>query len=295
MMVGDVDQIPSIGPGRILGELIESKVIPTTILTKVHRQAQGSLIITNANRVKHGRMLTTSHEIGANSGIALRDDFFLTTANDENKVVNMLKEAYQKRIPGLIKRDGTPINPARDVLLICPQKTGTLGVRNINKVLQELLNPNLTGAHTLSIKRGGKDFEIRLKDRVIVTKNLNQRYLVNGDIGTVTSISASSFVARFDGGREFEFKPDNFGNVDLGYSITVHKSQGSQAPMVIALFHSAAPMMRQRNLFYTAITRPEDYLWVIGKPHIIKSCIENDTPRDRLTRLKSLLTAPDRT
>ncbi len=276
VLVGDVDQLPSVGPGSVLRDLIDSQTIPVVRLVEVFRQAAGSRIITNAHRILAGRM----PEPAPASDTALTDFYFIER-NQPADIVSTLIGVVRDRIP---KRFG--LDPLRDVQVLTPQNRGTLGVRELNVVLQDALNPGQSTAD--SIEKFGIRF--RTGDKVIQTRNNYDKDAFNGDIGRVTALDATEqeLTVDFDG-RSVTYDFGELDEIAPAYAITVHKSQGSEFPAVVIPLASQQFLLLQRNLLYTAVTRGRKLVVIIGETRALQRAIHNDQREARWGGLRARL------
>jgi exodeoxyribonuclease V alpha subunit len=281
ILVGDDDQLPSINPGCILRDALLSGVVPTIKLTQLMRQAADSLIAQNAASIRDGNRITYP-EPGVVS------DFPFTK---ESKGLGYVLRNLIKRLPQLTKADGTNYDILKDVQVLSPVYRGEWGCLNINSELQRLLNPPAPSKEEHKRNRND-DWTFREGDKIIITKNNREAGVVNGDIGVLTRITKSggvTFSISLED-HDITLTGDALFSIQLAYCITVHKAQGSEAPMVIAIFvKGTPPMMRQRNMLYTAITRAREMLWLVADKYTVKQCIENNQPNQRKTQLQELL------
>jgi len=273
ILVGDVDQLPSVGPGSVLRDIIDSGVMPVCTLTEVFRQAAQSAIISNSHRVNRGEM-----PLWPRVGDDVETDFYFVNAEEPEKGVELVLKLLRERIPGRFHFD-----PMDDVQVITPMQRGELGVRNLNLVIQEALNPSGEG-----VERYGWTF--RPGDKVMQIVNDYQKDVFNGDIGRVMRIDheEQSIQVRYDN-RMVEY---DFGELDelmLSYVITTHKSQGSEYPCVIIPMHSQHYMLLQRNLLYTAITRGKNLVVLVGTVKAIAIAVKRMEARRRVTTLAERL------
>ena len=240
ILVGDVDQLPSVGPGTVLHDLIESGAVPVVRLTEVFRQAAGSQIITNAHRIRCGQMPDVR-------GADTSSDFHFIERDEPEKIAATLVTLVQERIPKRFRLD-----PIRDVQVLCPMNRGSLGVRELNTALQRVLNPVRPGES--AVERFGWRFQIR--DKVIQTENDYDKEVFNGDIGIIERIDPveHEVTIRFDE-RLVKYDYGELDEVALAYAITIHKSQGSEFRAVVIPLATQHYMLLQRNLIYTGITR----------------------------------------
>ncbi|HOJ09127.1 MAG TPA: ATP-dependent RecD-like DNA helicase [Clostridiales bacterium] len=267
ILVGDVDQLPSVGAGNALKDIINSGVVDVVCLTRIFRQALGSAIITNAHRINKGEFPVLR---GGRD-----NDFFFIEEEDPQKIVEIIKELCAKRLPGYYKAD--PIN---DIQVLSPMQRGETGAFNLNQVLQETLNPS-----EICIKYGGTTY--RLNDKVMQIKNNYDKNVFNGDIGLITSIDMEdkTLVITFDG-NDVEYDVTELDEVLLAYATTVHKSQGSEYKIVVAPLTTQHYMMLQRNLVYTCVTRAKKVLVLVGTKKAIGIAVSNDKTQKRNTMLE---------
>jgi exodeoxyribonuclease V alpha subunit len=274
IMVGDVDQLPSVGPGNALRDLIDSGVVPVVRLTEVFRQAATSKIITSAHLIRLGKMpeLRT-----AESG----SDFYFIERDTPEEIAATLVRLVQDRIP-----KGHSLDPIRDIQVLCPMNRGSIGVRELNTVLQSALNPVRPGEP--AAERFGWRFQVR--DKVIQTENDYKKEVFNGDIGTIEKIDQveQELSIRFDD-RLVTYDFGELDEVSLAYAVTIHKSQGSEFPAVVIPIAMQHYMLLQRNLIYTGITRAKRLLVVVGQKKALGLAVRNDQSRKRYSGLLSSL------
>ncbi|MGC8551004.1 MAG: SF1B family DNA helicase RecD2 [Acidobacteriaceae bacterium] len=277
IMVGDVDQLPSVGPGNVLRDLIESGVIPVVRLTEVFRQASASKIITNAHLVRQGKMpeLRTAET---------STDFYFIERDTPEDIAATLTRLVQDRIPSAHK-----VNAIRDVQVLCPMNRGSIGVRELNIALQERLNPVRPGEP--AAERFGWRFQAR--DKVIQTENDYSKEVFNGDIGTIEKIDPveQEVLIRFDD-RLVTYDFGELDEVSLAYAVTIHKSQGSEFPVVVIPVAMQHYMLLQRNLIYTGMTRAKKLLVLVGQKKALGLAVRNDQSRKRYSGLLSSLKQP---
>ena len=274
ILVGDVDQLPSVGPGTVLHDLIESGVVPTVRLTEVFRQAANSQIITNAHRIRCGQMPDVR-------GTERDSDFHFVERDEPEKIVATLVKLVKERIP---QRFG--FDPIRDVQVLCPMNRGSLGVRELNTALQQVLNPARAGEPV--VERFGWRFQLR--DKVIQTENDYDKDVFNGDIGTIERIDPveHEVTIRFDE-RKVKYDFGELDEVSLAYAVTIHKSQGSEFPAVVIPLATQHYMLLQRNLIYTGITRGKWLVVLIGQKKALGIAVRNDRPQRRYSGLLASL------
>ncbi|MBP7571288.1 MAG: ATP-dependent RecD-like DNA helicase [Acidobacteria bacterium] len=272
LLVGDVDQLPSVGPGRVLGDIIDSGAVPVVRLTEVFRQASASRIIVNAHRINAGEMpeLTPS---GA-------DDFYFWEADEPEKAAQRLLQAVCERIPARFGLD-----PMRDVQVLCPMIRGVLGARSLNAELQKRLNPG----REPRLERYGWTFSPG--DRVMQVENDYDKDVYNGDLGFIRSIdpSLSHLTVDFDG-RPVDYDVSDLDQLALAYATTIHKSQGSEYPAVVIPVSTQHYAMLQRNLLYTAVTRGRRLVVLVGQRKALGIAVSDRRLRRRWTMLRKWLT-----
>ena len=272
LLVGDVDQLPSVGPGQVLGDIIASGAIAVARLTEVFRQAAESRIVVNAHRINRGEMPEWPRR-GENS------DFFFVEAKEPEDGAAKVVEIVRDRIP---KRFG--LDPVRDVQVLCPMQRGALGARALNGDLQKALNPNMAE----KIERFGSAFAPG--DKVMQTENDYDREVFNGDLGRVLRIDQNEgvLIADFDG-RELEYP---FGELDAlapAYATTIHKSQGSEYPAVVITLATQHYTMLARNLVYTAVTRGKRLVVIVGQRKALAIAVRTHGSKRRWTKLREWL------
>ena len=243
LLVGDVDQLPSVGAGQVLKDIISSKVISTVQLTEIFRQAATSNIITNAHRVNHGILpnMQASRE---------ESDFYFVEAEHGDDIINKIITMVKDRIPKKFN-----LNPVQDIQLLCPMQRGGAGARSLNIELQKVLNPN----HTNGIVKFGQIFAVG--DKIMQTENNYDKEVYNGDIGIIKAINEQDqeIIINFYN-RDVNYDYTDLDQITLAYATTIHKSQGSEYPAVIIPITMQSYMMLRRNLIYTAITRSKNWL-----------------------------------
>jgi exodeoxyribonuclease V alpha subunit len=269
VLVGDADQLPSVGPGQVLRDLVACASVPVARLDTIHRQAEGSGIVTAAAAIHRGRVPA--------SGRQPTDDVFLLDRADAEAALSTLVTVVADRLPA------RGLDPFRDIQVLAPTRRGPLGCERLNEVLQARLNPDAP-----ELVRGGK--RIRQGDRVICTRNRYDVEVFNGDVGRVVRIERQGLAIDFDG-REVSWARDELPLLELAYAVTVHKSQGSEYPAVVLALHGSHGLMLQRNLFYTAVTRARDFLCVVGSLGAWQRAVAAKGGDERRTRLAERLDA----
>jgi len=266
IFVGDVDQLPSVGAGNVLKDIIDSGTVNVVRLTRIFRQAQGSAIVTNAHKINKGEFPNLKG--GRNS------DFFFIEEEEPQKVVETIKELCAERLPKFYK-----VDPVNDIQVLCPMQRGDTGAFNLNAILQETLNKSDT-----YIKYGGTTF--LLHDKVMQIKNNYDKNVFNGDIGTIRSIDTEDRTATicFDD-KDVEYDATELDEVVLAYASTVHKSQGSEYRIVVAPFTMQHYMMLQRNLLYTCVTRAKKVFVLVGSKKAVGIAVGNNRSLKRNTML----------
>ncbi len=274
LLVGDVDQLPSVGPGQALDDIIASGALPVARLTEVFRQAAESRIVVNAHRINRGEMPEWPKR-GEDS------DFWFVDADDPERGAAKVMEIVRDRIP---RRFG--LDPIRDIQVLCPMQRGALGARSLNADLQKALNPDPPAR----IEKFGSIFAPG--DKIMQIENDYDRDVFNGDLGTVLRIDEveGALVAGFDG-REVEYP---FGELDAlvpAYATTIHKSQGSEYPAVVITLATQHYAMLARNLVYTAVTRGKRLVVIVGQRRAMAIAVRGGGARRRWTKLREWLAA----
>jgi exodeoxyribonuclease V alpha subunit len=273
LLVGDVDQLPSVGPGQVLADVIASGAVPVVRLTEVFRQAAESRIIVNAHRVNQGLMPEPPPP-----GDTLSDFYFVDAADPEDgvrKLIHMVRD----RIP---RRFG--LDPVRDIQILCPMNRGGLGARSLNIELQKVLNP----PRDPRIERFGWTF--CEGDKVMQIENDYDKEVYNGDLGVVSKIDPddNSLMIEFDG-REVAYDAGELDQVVLAYATTIHKSQGSEYPAVVLPVTTQHFTMLQRNLVYTGITRGKRLVVIVGQRKAMAIAVKGNQTRRRWSKLRDWL------
>ena len=295
ILVGDADQLPSVGAGNVLGDILASDVIPKCMLTDIFRQGETSRIVVNAHRINHGEM-PLLNEKGT--------DFFFERKAGVYDAASTIVSLVTQRLPKFLKYDPdeAQAQAVRNIQVLAPAKKGECGVIALNQMLQAALNP--PAKDKPSLQYGETIF--RLGDKVMQTKNdyqLEWRRLTaagwedgqgvfNGDVGFVTDVDPEEhcLTVRFDEEKEAVYASAQFENLDLAYCLSVHKSQGSEFPVVVMPVCGGPPMLLTRNLFYTALTRARSLVVLVGREEVIRQMVENDHVLGRYTTLANRLT-----
>ena len=284
IMVGDADQLPSVGPGNILGEIIRSGLVPTVCLNEIFRQAKRSLIVENAHHIISGEPLQKGGKT---------DDFFFLES-DGDAAQRLVCDLVTTRLPRSYGFD-----PIRDIQVLCPTKLGPTGTQALNVELQNLLNPEQTGKPQLQsaarvFRVGDKVMQVRNNYEIIWNRIGGEQGVgaYNGDIGIVESINTRdrSMVVRMDDKR-LVYPAENLGELEIAYAITVHKSQGSEFPAVILPVAQVPPRLCYRNLFYTGVTRARKLCIVAGRRDVVNRMMGNIRQNLRYSGLAYLLQA----
>ncbi len=276
ILVGDANQLPAVGPGNILKDLMDSGVIKVVRLTQIYRQARESLIVVNAHRVNQGEFPVLSQKLG-------KVDFVFLEMDDPQAIKARLLDLVAGEIPRLYGLD-----PFKDLQVITPMHRGPVGIQNLNHELQSHLNP-----HSPRWSWGGRVY--RRRDKVMQLRNNYYKEVFNGDIGVVCGFVPATGQLQVDfDGRVVTYDPGEREELTLAYAVTVHKAQGSEFPGVLLVLTTHHYMMLQRNLLYTAITRGRRLVVLLGSKRALAMAIKNDRPVRRYTylapRLKEALT-----
>ena len=274
LLVGDVDQLPSVGPGQVLADLIESGSLPVARLTEIFRQAAASRIITTAHDVNRGTLPDLTPRSDAS-------DFYFVEATDGEDAAAKIVKVVAERIPARFQLD-----PVREVQVLCPMNRGSAGARALNVALQAALNPARQDAP--AVERFG--FTYRIGDKVMQTENNYDRDVFNGDLGFITAIDMeeAELLIDFDG-RAVVYPFGELDEVTLAFATTIHKSQGSEYPAVVIPILTQHYTMLQRNLVYTGITRGKRLVVLVGQKKAVAIAVRNSRGRRRWSKLRELL------
>lgn len=284
IIVGDVDQLPSVGPGNVLRDLIDSRWIKVVRLKEIFRQSRESMIIVNAHRINEGEMPAIN---GKNK------DFYFINEEDPGKVLQTLIDLVRKRLPSFNKN----WNPNKNIQILTPMRKGILGVSNLNQRLQEILNPKQPDKKEKELR----NMILRVGDKVMQTKNnYSLKWerisgngeaegvgIFNGDMGYVEDINEddNTVTIVFDDERQVIYDNIYIDEVELAYSITIHKSQGSEFPVVVIPVFMGPPMLMNRNLLYTGITRAKQMVVIVGSKRALHYMVDNNKGFERYSML----------
>jgi exodeoxyribonuclease V alpha subunit len=269
ILLGDVDQLPSVGPGNVLKDLIASGGVNVTQLKEIFRQAQDSMIIVNAHRINHGEYPSARGD---------KHDFFVLNRGEPETCIEALRGIYKTTLAGL------KIAPEDSIVLV-PMNRGAVGTANLNIELQALLNP---GNNESTITRFGTTF--KKGDRVMQIKNNYTKFIFNGDIGTIDSIDkVNQRLVIVFGEKSLEYELFELNEIVLAYAISIHKSQGSEFKAVIIPIMMQHFVMLQRNLIYTAVTRAKQLCVIVGDPRALAMAVKNNKENARCTMLREFL------
>jgi len=276
IIVGDADQLPSVGPGAVLRDLIESRRVPVVRLSEIFRQSETSGVVKNAHRILHGEM-PEGDRAGDDSG-----DFFVVPRRTPEEAAEVIRELVTVRIPRKLGLD-----PRRDVQVLTPMHKGAAGTQALNELLQQALNPNGPAIEL----RGQR---LRVGDKVLQTKNDYENDVFNGDVGVVTRVDVEQrkLSVKFDG-AEVEYADGSLDALTLAYAMSVHKSQGSEYPIVVMPLLTTHFVMLSRSLLYTAVTRARKVCLLVADPRALRLALESARREDRRTRLAERLALSD--
>jgi exodeoxyribonuclease V alpha subunit len=276
LIVGDIDQLPSVGPGQVLADIISAGAVPVVRLTEVFRQAAQSRIITSAHLINEGRIPDLSPPDG-------ETDFYFVSAAEPEQAVGRIVELVRHRIP---RRFG--LDPIKDIQVLCPMNRGGVGARSLNIELQAALNP----AGGRKVERFGWTFAPG--DKVMQIENDYDKEVYNGDIGMIEDVDLDEGEVAVDfDGRTVTFV---FGELDTlvpAYAATIHKSQGSEYPAVVIPVMTQHYAMLQRNLIYTGVTRGKKLVVLVGQKKAVAIAVKNVSGRRRWSKLDEWLNGPD--
>jgi len=280
ILVGDANQLPSVGPGSVLKDIIDSEKFPVVRLNKIFRQASKSDIIVNAHKINRGEPVTLDNK---------SMDFFFLKRYDADKIINVTLQLISQKLPGYV--DATPY----DIQVLTPMRKGLLGVERLNKVLQQFLNPPEKGKrekeHGDGVLREG-DKVMQIKNNYQLEWEIASRFglvidrgvgVFNGDMGIVKEINdfAQTLTVEFEEGRTVEYPFSGLDELELSYAITIHKSQGSEYPAVVIPLLDGPRMLMNRNLIYTAVTRARKCVTLVGDDNTFNEMVMNEKQLDR--------------
>ena len=270
IIVGDIDQLPSVGAGNVLQDIIASGVVPTIKLERIFRQALGSQIVTNAHRINKGQ----NPDLRGGS----QSNFFFIEQEANEEILRTIVNLCTTRLPRYYK-----VNPIRDIQILTPMQRSETGAAHLNTVLQSALNPN-----PLCLKRGATEY--RLHDKVMQVRNNYDKEVFNGDVGMISAIDLEERTLKvtFDE-REIEYEALELDELVLAYATTIHKAQGSEYPIVVMPITFSHYVMLQRNLIYTGITRAKKVVVLVGNRNAIYMAVKNNEVKNRNTRLAERL------
>lgn len=285
ILVGDRDQLPSVGPGSVLKDIIESECFPVVCLTHIFRQEGGSDIVLNAHKINKGEHIVMDNK---------SRDFFFLKREDANVIISVALTLIQKKLPSYVDAD------PYDIQVLTPMRKGLLGVERLNTIFQQYLNPpspekNEKDTGRCKFREGDKvmqtrnnyqmEWEVRGKYGIPVDKGCG---VFNGDMGIIREINtyAEMVTVEFDECRFAEYSFKELEELELAYALTVHKAQGSEYPAVILPLLNGPRMLMNRNLLYTAVTRARSCVTIVGSPYAVNQMIDNKYEQIRYTSLR---------
>ncbi len=270
IFIGDIDQLPSVGPGNVLKDMIFSETLPVTRLKWIFRQGKGSRIVANAHRINAGYFPETEHEKGS--------DFIFFDVESPEEILAKVIDLIEHHIP-----EKFPFNPIDDIQVLSPMKRGVIGTDNLNHALQQRLNPQ-----SLHLIRMGRHFN--LHDKVMQIRNNYDKKVYNGDVGRITSIDleAQELIVNFDG-KEVTYDFYDIDELMLAYAVSIHKYQGSECPCIIIPIHTSHFKLLFRNLLYTGITRGKKLVILLGTKKALAIAVKTDNVKTRHTGLEHFL------
>ena len=268
ILIGDIDQLPSVGPGTVLKDLIASETLPVTRLKQIFRQARGSRIVTNAHLINQGKFPDISERP--------KSDFHFIEIDNPEKILDKIVELVTTRLSKSHR-----FHKFDEIQVLSPMKRGIIGTENINKRLQDALNPSPT-----AITRMGRSF--RQDDKVMQIRNNYQKKVYNGDVGRIVSIDSTEqkMKVTFEG-KIVEYEFSELDELMLAYAVSIHKYQGSECPCIIIPIHISHFKLLNRNLLYTGITRGKRLVILIGTKRATAIAAKNEEARQRHTGLRS--------
>ena len=288
ILVGDVNQLPSVGAGSVLKDIIDSKMFPTVMLTKIFRQASTSDIIVNAHKINRGEKVSLDNK---------SMDFFFLKRYEADKIINVTLQLIKQKLPKFVGAS------EYDIQVLTPMRKGLLGVERLNTILQMYLNPpsdrKKEKEHGAIVFREG-DKVMQIKNNYQLEWGIRSKYglcidkgtgVFNGDTGIIEEINdfAETITVNFDEGRMVEYSYKLLDELELAYAVTIHKSQGSEYPAVVIPLLSGPRMLMNRNLLYTAVTRAKKCVTIVGDDTTFEQMIENNSQQRRYSGLKDRL------
>ena len=284
IIVGDIDQLPSVGPGNFLKDIINSGIFPVSRLNKIYRQKENSYIVLNAHKINNGEELILNKKDG---------DFYILKNNNENEICDILKELVLKRIPKFFSYD---IDILKDIQVLSPIRKGILGVNNLNLVFQESINPKSSDKNEMiflgnSYRVGDKVMQIKNNYELLgyyVKDGEQIKGVFNGDIGYIIDVNEKNINVLYDGNKIFKYDKTNLSEIEHAYAITVHKSQGSEFPIVIIPIFRFTNILMNRNILYTAVTRAKRCVILVGDINALMYMVRNTSSTIRYSSLKYL-------
>lgn len=267
IFVGDINQLPSVGPGNVLKDIIDSRCVPVTMLNEIFRQAAGSQIVKNAHLINSGRLPEMNNDENS--------DFFFVDSFDPEAAIKQILSLITQRIPKKYR-----FHPIDDIQVLAPMKKGVLGTGNLNTILQETLNPKDN-----PLIRFGQKFAV--DDKVMQIRNNYDKNVFNGDIGRIAKIrhTEQEMMIRFDD-REVIYDFSDLDEIILAYAVSIHKYQGSECPCVVIPIHTTHFKLLHRNLLYTGVTRGKKLVILVGSKKAVSIAVKNDEVKKRYTGLK---------
>lgn len=289
ILLGDQDQLPSVGAGNVLKDLIKSEVLPVVRLTHIYRQKGQSSIVINAHRINEGKSPVYDNQ---------SSDFFIMRRSSVPKVVEDLTQVVKTRFPKYAH-----VDPVRDIQVLTPMKKGPLGAVSLNMILQEALNP----PHRSKKEVKSGDYTLRVGDKVMQIRNnyemvweIPNRFgmtidegkgVFNGDTGRIEAITLDGVKVQFEGGRVVTYDVSELSQLELSYAMTIHKSQGTESPVVVLPLLGGPGVLLTRNLLYTAVTRAKQYVVIIGSEETVEKMVDNNLQAVRYSNLAGRLKA----
>ncbi len=281
VLVGDADQLPAVGPGSVLRDFIDSEALPVVRLTRIFRQASESLIVVNAHRINQGQLPVLNEK---------ERDFFFIEEEVPEKILETVVSLCTKRLPERLAQTTPGFDPFTDIQVITPMRRTVIGVENLNAELQKALNPPGWGKAEI----GGRSFVLRTGDKVMQIRNNYTKEVYNGDIGVIRAVDqedgqvAVAYPAD-SGPRVVVYEREDLDELVLAYATTVHKSQGTEYPVIVMPISTQHYVMLQRHLLYTAITRAKRLVVLVGTKKALAIAVRNDKFERRYTRLADRL------